>query len=191
VELQDLDDGAVARRVAGGGDTQAEAELYRRLARRVRLYGLRHLRDAQAAADLVQTVMLTTLVRLRAGEVREPEKIASFVLGMCRMTVLEMRRGSRRREELLETWAPAYAGATDETAEGYEAPEPRVFEAERLAGCLEALAERERSVVLLTFFADKAGDEVGKELGLSAGNVRVIRHRALGRLRECMGAGGA
>jgi RNA polymerase sigma-70 factor (ECF subfamily) len=64
-----------------------------------------------------------------------------------------------------------------------------VFEAERLAGCLEALAERERSVVLLTFFADKAGDEVAKELGLSAGNVRVIRHRALGRLRECMGAG--
>jgi RNA polymerase sigma-70 factor (ECF subfamily) len=198
VEIQDLDDGAVARRVAGGGDTQAEAELYRRLARRVRLYGLRHLRDAQAAADLVQTVMLTTLVRLRAGEVREPEKIASFVLGMCRMTVLEMRRGSRRREELLETWVPAYAGTTGEAgvmgnagmiAEGYEAPEPRVFEAERLAGCLEALAERERSVVLLTFFADKAGDEVAKELGLSAGNVRVIRHRALGRLRECMGAG--
>jgi RNA polymerase sigma-70 factor (ECF subfamily) len=200
VEIQDLDDGAVARRVAGGGDTQAEAELYKRLARRVRLYGLRHLRDAQAAADLVQTVMLTTLVRLRAGEVREPEKIASFVLGMCRMTVLEIRRGSKRREELLEKWAPAYAGATAEAAGNagttgdagmtYEAPEPRVFEAERLAGCLEALAERERSVVLLTFFADKAGDEVAKELGLSAGNVRVIRHRALGRLRECMGARG-
>ena len=42
---------------------QAEAELYRRLAPRVRLYGLRHLRDAQAAADLVQQVMLITLER--------------------------------------------------------------------------------------------------------------------------------
>jgi RNA polymerase sigma-70 factor, ECF subfamily len=42
-------------------------------------------------------------------------------------------------------------------------------------------------VVLMTFFADKSGDEVAKELGLSAGNVRVVRHRALARLRACMG----
>ena len=92
--LEALEDGALARRVAAAGgrvDSAAEGELYRRLARRVRLYGLRHLRDAQAAADLVQHVLLTTLERLRAGEVREPEKIASFVLGMCRMTVLEIR----------------------------------------------------------------------------------------------------
>ena len=75
--LDDLDDGALARRVATAGervDAQAEGELYRRLARRVRFYGLRHLRDDQAAADLVQQVRLTTLERLRAGEVREPEK---------------------------------------------------------------------------------------------------------------------
>ena len=110
-----LDDAALARRVAAAGgrvDSQAESELYRRLARRVRLYGLRHLRDAHAAADLVQQVLLTTLERLRAGEVREPEKIASFVLGMCRMTVLEIRRGTWRREALLEKWAPASAGVT-------------------------------------------------------------------------------
>jgi DNA-directed RNA polymerase specialized sigma24 family protein len=28
---------------------------------------------------------------------------------------------------------------------------------------------------------------VARDLGISAGNVRVIRHRALARLRECMG----
>jgi len=115
VALDDLDDGALARRVAAAGaspDAQAEGELYRRLARRARLYGLRHLRDEQAAADLAQQVLLTTLERLRAGEVREPDRIASFVLGMCRMTVLEMRRGTRRREALLENWIPASAGMT-------------------------------------------------------------------------------
>jgi RNA polymerase sigma-70 factor (ECF subfamily) len=108
-----LDDGVLARRIVearGGPDTAAEAELYRRLAPRVRLYGLRHLRDRQAAADLAQQVLLMTLERLRAGEVREPERIASFALGACRMTVLEMRRGEKRRSELLEKWVPAYAG---------------------------------------------------------------------------------
>ena len=180
-----LEDGALARRIAAAPDPAAEAELYRRLAPRVRLYGLRHLRDRHAAADLVQQVLLMTLERLRAGEVREPERIASFVLGACRMTVLEMRRGARRREELLEEWVPASAGMT------YEMPEPVVLDPERLGGCLAALSERERSVVVMSFFADKAADEVGAELGLTGGNVRVIRHRALGRLRECMGGHGS
>ena len=36
----------------GSGDREAEAELIRRMAPRVRLYGLRHLRDEEAADDL-------------------------------------------------------------------------------------------------------------------------------------------
>ena len=181
--LSDLEDGALARRIAEAGgrpDAGAEAELYRRLAPRARLYGLRHLRDRAAAADLVQHVLLMTIERLRAGEVREPERIASFVLGACRMTVLEMRRGEHRRGELL-----AARGVEDEA---FDAPEPLALDPDRLATCLEGLPERERSVVVMSFFADKAADEVGAELGLTGGNVRVIRHRALGRLRDCMGA---
>ena len=102
------------------------------------------------------------------------------------MTVLEMRRGTRRREELLETWVPAFAGTTE--GEVFEAREPILLDPDRLAGCLEALSERERSVVVMSFFDDKPADEVGAGLGLTGGNVRVIRHRALGRLRDCMGA---
>jgi len=182
-QLAALEDGALARRIAEAGaapDAAAEAALYRRLAPRVRLYGLRHLRDPHAAADLVQQVLLMTLERLRAGQVREPERIASFVLGASRMTVLELRRGTRRRAALLETWGDA--------AEAFEAPEPLALDPDRLAACLDALPERERSVVVLSFFADTGADELGAQLSLTPGNVRVIRHRALARLRRCMGA---
>jgi RNA polymerase sigma-70 factor (ECF subfamily) len=175
------EDAALARRIAAAGvvpDAAAEAALYRRLAPRVRLYGLRHLRDPHAAADLAQQVLLMTLERLRAGEVREPERIASFVLGAARMTVLEMRRGAWRRETLLETWGGA--------EEAFEPPEPLLLDPDRLAGCLEALSERERSVVVLSFFNDRQADEVGAELAISGGNVRVIRHRALAKLRTCL-----
>jgi RNA polymerase sigma-70 factor (ECF subfamily) len=180
-DVATLEDAALARRIAAAGariDSAAETELYRRLAPRARLYGLRHLRDPHAAHDLMQQVLLMTLERLRAGRLRDPERIASFVLGMCRMAVLEIRRGTRRRETLLAAYG--------DTAEAVEAPEPLTLEADRLAACLQALAERERTVVVLTFFAEKPGDEVAQELGLSAGNVRVIRHRALARLRECV-----
>lgn len=181
-DVETLADAALASRIAAAGtrvDFAAETELYRRLAPRVRLYGLRHLRDPHAAHDLVQQVLLMTLERLRADKLRDPERIASFVLGMCRMVVLEIRRGTRRRETLLATYG--------DTAEAIEAPEPLALDADKLAACLEALAERERTVVVLTFFADKSGDEVAGALGLTAGNVRVIRHRAIARLRTCMG----
>jgi RNA polymerase sigma-70 factor (ECF subfamily) len=181
-DVETLEDAALASRIAAAGpgiDSLAETELYRRLAPRVRLYGLRHLRDPHAAQDLVQQVLLMTLERLRAGRLREPDRIASFVLGMCRMVVLEIRRGTWRRETLLNIYG--------DTPEAVDVPEPLSLDADRLAACLQALAERERTVVVLTFFADKSGDELANELGLSAGNVRVIRHRALARLRECMG----
>lgn len=182
-DLDTFDDAALARRIAAAGtriDSAAEAELCRRLAPRVRLYGLRHLRDPHAAHDLVQQVLLMTLERLRAGRLREPERIVSFVLGMCRMVVLEIRRGSWRRETLLATYG--------DTAEAVDAPAPlAVDDAGKLAACLQALAERERTVVVLSFFAEQSGDEVARELAVSAGNVRVIRHRALARLRACMG----
>jgi RNA polymerase sigma-70 factor (ECF subfamily) len=176
--VEGLEDAELARRIAAGSDPAAEAELYRRLAPRVRLYGLRHLRDPHAAKDLMQQVLLMTIERLRNGKLRNPEKLASYVLGMCRMTVLEIRRGAWRREQLLEAYGDT---------ESYEAPEPYALNEDRLAKCLEALAGRERTVVALTFFADKDGEEVSKDLGITAGNVRVIRHRALGKLRECLG----
>jgi RNA polymerase sigma-70 factor (ECF subfamily) len=83
--LDALDEGALARRIAGAGrapESAAEAELYRRLAPRVRLYGLRHLRDPQAAADLVQQVLLMTLERLRAP-----------LSGVQRLDVVQVRGG--------------------------------------------------------------------------------------------------
>lgn len=174
------DDAALARRVAqapDGSDSEAEAELCRRLAPRVRLYGLRHLRNEAAAADLMQQVMLMLIERLRAGEVRQPEQLASFVFGTCRMVVLELRRGSRRRERLLETYGEALLPAE------MPAPDP---DRGRLADCLARLPERERTTLMLTFYDDLPAEALASELDLTPANVRVIRHRALQRLRKCV-----
>ena len=102
-----MEDADLARAIAGSAtaiDAAAEAEFCRRFAPRVRLYGLRHLRDRHAAADLVQQVLMMTLERLRAGKLRDPERLASFVLGTCRMVVMDQRRGAARRGALLELY---------------------------------------------------------------------------------------
>lgn len=60
------------------------------------------------------------------------------------------------------------------------------LDTKRLQECLDRLSERERAVLMMTFYDDRPADAVGLELGLSAGNVRVIRHRAIERLKVCM-----
>lgn len=160
----------------------AEAEFYRRMAPRVRRYGLRHLRDADAAADLMQQVLLFAIERLRGAAVREPQRVVSFVFGVCRLTLLDMRRGQQRRDELLERHRELLQIADIAVA-------PR-HDHQRVANCLDRLSERERSVIVQSFYEEKAADEVAGALGLSAGNVRVIRHRGIRRLRECLGATG-
>jgi RNA polymerase sigma-70 factor (ECF subfamily) len=176
VELNDAD---LVRQIGLGHDPGAEAELFRRMAPRVRLYGLRHLRDPHAAEDLMQQVLITTLEALRAGRLREPEKLASFVLGTCRMTVLDLRRNAQRKERLLEEFG------TDLPATA--APSMPDVDYERLAVCVQNLKERERAVVVMTFYDEETGADVARFLSVSEANVRVIRHRAIRQLRDCMG----
>jgi len=95
-----LSDADLAPRIADG-DREAEAEMCRRMGPRIRLYGLRHLRSPSAADDLVQQVLVKVLEALRTARLRESDKLVQFVLGTCRMTVLDLRRSARRQEELL------------------------------------------------------------------------------------------
>jgi RNA polymerase sigma-70 factor (ECF subfamily) len=60
------------------------------------------------------------------------------------------------------------------------------LDAPRVAACLRELAERDRVVVLLTFYAERDAPRIADDLGVTPGAVRVIRHRAMARLRDCV-----
>lgn len=176
IELTDAD---LVMQIGLGDDRAAEAELFRRMGERIRLYGLRHLRDQHAAEDLMQQVLITTLEALRQGRLREPEKLTSFVLGICRMTTLDLRRNAHRKARLLEQF-----GADLVAPAASSMPH---LDQERLTRCVQNLKERERAVVVLTFYDEQTGADVGQFMGVSEANVRVIRHRAILQLRDCMG----
>ena len=184
--LCDEDDAALVRRIAAaapGRDTAAESEVCRRFAPRIRLFGLRHLRGEAAAADLMQEALLIALQRLRVASLREPGRLASYVLGIARQCMLDWRRNTARRERILESFPLDLPPLSEEPAEPIDDG--------RLRHCLGGLSERERAVLLLTFYDNCSADAVAVELGLSGANVRVIRHRGLQRLRDCMNLRGA
>jgi RNA polymerase sigma-70 factor (ECF subfamily) len=163
-----------------GSAAAAEGELYRRFARRVRLFGLRHLRDDMAADDLAQQVMLIAIERLRAGEIRNPDEIGSFILSTSRMVATGLRRTERRRQRLhqrVESGEPMALPADE-----------RLVDADRIKPCLAVLRERERTILLLTFYAEHSSPEIADRMGMSAGAVRVARHRAVAAMRDCLEA---
>jgi RNA polymerase sigma-70 factor (ECF subfamily) len=95
------------------------------------------------------------------------------------MTVLDLRRGAQRKERLLEQFGADLPGPVQPYMPG--------LDHERLTRCVQNLKERERAVVVMTFYDEQTGADVARFLGISEANVRVIRHRAIHQLRDCMG----
>ena len=171
-------DADLVRRAAvpGDGGRTVEAELCRRFAPRVQLYGLRHLRDEDRARDLVQAVLLALVEAVRTARIAEPEHVDRFVLGTCRNVVARMRDGEARAV-LRDPAEMEIAGAT---------PTFDRLDAAALYRCLVKLDGRSRVVVQMCFHDDASADEIGAQLGTTAGNVRVLRHRAIAQLRRCL-----
>jgi RNA polymerase sigma-70 factor (ECF subfamily) len=158
----------------------AEQALWVRYEGRIRAYGLRHLRESAAAQDLVQHVLLSVLQAVRENRVDDPSRLDAYVLGTCRYAVMDIRRGTSRRQRLGESLA-VLPTANDSRWEP--------LDSRNLERCLGELEARERAVVVATFIDDRDSDDIASSMELSVGNIRVIRHRALGKLRGCMDGG--
>lgn len=175
--MDEAPDAELVRRIAEGGveGRAAEATLCRRFAPRIRLYGLRHLRDEDRARDLVQAVLLVVLEAARAARIDDPARLDRYVLGTCRNTRLRTQRQRARTEP-----------ATEELLASLEAESHERVDVTALMGCFDALELRSKQVVMMSFLEERSAEEVASTLSTTPGNVRVIRHRALAALRRCL-----
>lgn len=173
-------DADLARRATGRVDREAEAELCKRFAPRIRLYGLKHLRDEDRARDLVQAVLATVIEALRAGRVEDVERIDRFMLGAARNLSLRMRQKDGRATPMAPELLPEIVAAVG-------AGESHV-DIEALMRCVSRLESRAQTVLHLAFYRDKQADEIAAVLETTAGNVRVMRYRAIAQLRDCLAA---
>lgn len=170
-------DAELVRSITQQGPDQRRAELAlcRRYAPRIRLYGLKHLRDRQRAEDLVQTVLVAVLVAARAGSIEDLAKLERFVLGTCRNTLLKMRSSARRE-----------TASSDEVLHQLSSPPFELTETAALLRCFDALDARAKQVVVMSFQEEHSAEEIARVLATTSGNVRVLRHRALHALRSCL-----
>lgn len=164
---------------ARAGDRLAEGALISRFAAAVRTYARRRLKTNDAVDEFAQDVFLRFVQAVRAGQITEPERAGGFVLGICKNVARERARIAERRAELWEQFGSALAPLED-------SPELAKYQLALLEDCLSQISKRSRDVIKHAFILGQSASEIGTQLEMSEGNVRVVRHRALEALRTCM-----
>src|SRR5262245_5621804 len=93
----------LARRIVAG-DAAAEGDLVERYSRGVRFLLSELTRDRARTDDLHQETFRLVLQKVRAGELREPEKLPGFIRQIAKNLFIEdYRKAARRATEDLET----------------------------------------------------------------------------------------
>ncbi|AUX41253.1 ECF family RNA polymerase sigma factor [Sorangium cellulosum] len=136
------------------------------------------------AVDCVQEGLCTLLTLAQSGGLPEDTGAWGGVLaGIVRNAARNRRRRhfrARPHEDLdAHPQAAADAPATDEAI-------ARAEEHVRLRACVEELCEIQKAVVTLRMLEEQPGEDVARALGISAGHVAVLLHRAKAALRACM-----
>lgn len=119
---------------------------------------------------------------IRAGRIEDISQAGAFALGVCRHLAADRARIAERRRELLEKY-----GATALVADEPVWQQPTTVPRDHLEDCLSQLTMRARDIVRATFYEELGDAAIAEAMKLTAQNVRVIRHRSLAALRECLG----
>lgn len=155
------------------GDAAAEARLVQAFQRAVlALLGAR-TSDREGARDLSQEVFMSVLVALRAGKLREPERLAGYVAGTARNLAMRHHRGRR-----MEVGRPLDTEPAVAPADGLEQAE----RLELVRRGLERLEPDEREVLELTWRQGLEPRAIALRLGLSDEVVRARKSRGLKRV---------
>jgi len=167
-------------RAATGGDRAAEALLCQRFGAAIRTFARRRLRGADAVEEFAQDVLLQLIQALRTRALEDPARVGGFVLGICRNLARDRARMQERRAALWSQFGVVLAALEDEQEE------TRGHEVAQLEDCLSQLAQRTRDVIRHAYVDGETASEIAARMTMTEGNVRVLRHRALHTLRECM-----
>jgi RNA polymerase sigma-70 factor (ECF subfamily) len=154
------------------------AGLFEQYRDRLRLFAARRLRDRAAAEDVVQETLQTILEALRAGRIRESAALAAFAFETARNFCMHRGRSQSREGRALERLAISPPPQAPDALTAVISDERR----RAVRAALDRLSDEDRRLLSMTYMDTRDSEDIGRELGLSAGAVRVRRHRALKRL---------
>ena len=141
---------------------------------------------AQDAEDLVTETLTSVWEAIWAGSIREPERLAGFVMTIARRTgyrVIEERTHSRRSEDRIDHEPTVFNGL--QTAA--ESPGDALFNAQRQTAMLRVLggmSVRDREVLHRFYLLEQTPERIHSEMGMTETQFRLTKSRAKSRFGE-------
>ena len=156
-----------------------EVALVRQFRERLRLFALRRLRDSSAAEDVAQETLRRVVEACRAGRLENPSALPAFLFQTANHICLQHFRSSSREERAL-----LRLGSED--AQNLE-PHPlaALIGDERRTAVRQALGQlstEDRNLLRMMYYEDMDTGVLAQQLGVTAGALRVRKHRVLARL---------
>lgn len=170
--MADPDDLSALMRAARQGDDEAYRRLLVRVAAWLRIVARRGLvsagRGVAESEDIVQETLLAMHLKRETWDASRP--IEPWLRAIARHKLADhlRRRGASDHVDI-DDWSNSLQAAVEVEAEA-------VVDSRRL---LESLPERQRVIVQEISVEGRSALEVGRQLGMSEGAVRVALHRAL------------
>ena len=160
---------------------EAEAELVERFSRGVRFLLLQLTRDAARADDLHQETFLLTVQKVRAGELREPDKLAGFIRQTARNLFIAEYRQNAKNPKIHADQAP-------EPPDPAASPLSTLISRENADIVRQLLAEleppRDREILFRFFIAEHSKEDICSDFALSSLHFNRVLHRARQRLKD-------
>ena len=139
--------------------------------------------SATDALDVVQDAFHTLLSRDDVQALRErPDDAARVLTAITRNAARNLRRRHHNAKPHVDVDDQALVARGPDPEQALEQAATQA----QLAGCMAKLGDAHRHVITLRVLEELSGEEAARELGVSAGHVAVLLHRARKQLEQCM-----
>ena len=179
LELYSFDANYVQRLKDGHGPTEEHFARY--FGNLIRIKAGIRMRSQEALEDVRQETLMRVLRNLRNGVIEHPERFGAYVNSVCSNVMLEQFRGDSR-------WSQ-FPNEGTEPESGESGVESMLLQDERrdlVRQALEELPVKDRRLLHRIFMDEEDKDAVCEEFGVTREHLRVLLHRARGRLRATM-----
>lgn len=165
-----------------GGDRAALQTVYRLTSAKLFGVTLRILGERSEAEDVLQEVYVT--VWRKAADF-DPARASpmTWLIAIARNRAIDRLRASKQSRQM----APIEdAGEVADGAAGADSTLETLQDHARLHGCLEGLAERERSALRGAFFDGNTYEELAVRMSVPLGTMKSWIRRAMIKLKACL-----
>jgi RNA polymerase sigma-70 factor (ECF subfamily) len=142
------------------------------------------LRARLRSCELIEDARQETFLRVftavrRKGGVAHPERLGAFVNSVCKNVLYELYRSDSRSRSIAAD-PPDIAEDRDSTESSLVTEESR----RQVREVIRDLPAKDRDVLRMVFYDEVDRDEICRRFGVAREYLRVLVHRAKGRLRE-------